>query len=140
MDIVTNQTTYHPNEGIYTFLNPAMLYEGRGEGIWKIRDELAKLGKMAPEFKVIGDGPATFYARISLTPAKTKDVKRKKLDELISTKKELTTTEVMKKCGVSRVTAISLLNELVKQGILEHSGTTKTSKYLVKIIREEQRV
>lgn len=131
-EIVVNQTTYHPNEGIYTFLNPAQLYEGRGEGIWKIKEELAKLGKVAPEFKVIGDGPSAFYARISLTPAKTKDVKRKKLEELINSKKELTTSDVMKKCNVSRVTAIHLLNELVEQQVLEHQGTTKTSKYLVK--------
>jgi ATP-dependent DNA helicase RecG len=137
-EILANQTTYHPNEGIYTFLNPAQLYEGRGEGIWKIKEELAELGKTAPEFKVIGDGPSAFYARISLTPAKIKDVKRKKLAELISSRKELTTSDVMKKCDVSRVTAITLLNELVKQQILEHQGTTKTSKYLVKIFQQRK--
>ncbi|MBI4173346.1 MAG: hypothetical protein HY519_01370 [Candidatus Aenigmarchaeota archaeon] len=131
-DILASQTTYHPNEGIYTFLNPALLFEGRGEGIWKIKEELSKLGKMAPEFKVVGDGPSTFYARISLSPAKKKDVKRKKLDELVASRKELTTSDVMVKCSVSRVTAITLLNELVKQGILVHQGTTRTSKYLVK--------
>ncbi len=131
-DIQASQTTYHPNEGVYTFLNPALLYEGRGEGIWKIKEELAQLGKVAPEFKVIGDGPSMFYCRISLSPAKAKDLKRKKLGELIASRREITALDVMKRCGVSRVTAIKLLGELVKQQVLEHVGVTKTSKYLVK--------
>ena len=132
MDILTYHTTYHPNEGIYTFLNPAQLYEGRGEGIWKIREELEKLGKSAPEFKVIGDSPSVFYVRISISPAKAKDVKRHKLEELISKREEITTSEVMKHLKVSRVTAIKFLNKLTEQGHLEHQGSTKTSKYVVK--------
>lgn len=135
-EILTTHTTYHPNEGIYTFLNPAQLYEGRGEGIWKIREELEKLGKVGPEFKVIGDAPATFYARISLSPAKTKDIKRQKLELLIAKKKEITTNEVIRNLKVSRVTAINLLKKLVDQGKLEHQGSTKTSKYIVKQPKE----
>ena len=132
-DILASHIPYHPNEGIHKFLNPAGLYEGRGEGIWKMREELEKLGKSAPEFKVIGDAPSMFYVRISLTPAKTKDVKRHKLVELVSKKEEITTSEVMKRLNVSRVTAITRLNELVKQGILEHQGSTRSSKYVVKL-------
>ena len=135
-EIQASQTTYHPNEGIYTFLSPAQLYEGRGEGIWKIREELAKLGKTAPEFKVIGEGPSTFYARISLTPARSKDVKRKKLEELILSKKEITTTEVMNKLKVSRVTAIDLMKTFVNQGILEHQGSTRSSRYISKLFNQ----
>lgn len=132
MEIQASQTTYHPNEGIYTFLNPTQLYEGRGEGIWKMREELRKLGKVAPQFKVIGDAPSAFYARVSLSPEKAKDVKRQKLEELLSGRKEITTSEVMRRLKVSRVTAIGLLNGLVEQGRLEHQGSTKTSKYLVR--------
>ncbi len=131
-DILSMQTTYHPNEGIYTFLNPALLYEGKGEGIWKIKGELAKLGKAAPEFKVIGEAPSVFYVRITLSPAKSKDVKRQKLEALISKKSEITTSEVMRYLKVSRVTAIHMLNELASQNKLEHSGSTRSSKYLVK--------
>jgi len=131
-DIVANQTTYHPNEGIYTFLNPAQLYEGRGEGIWKIREELEKRGMVAPEFKVIGEGPSAFYAKISLTPARAKDLKRKKLEELITSRTEIKTSDVMKKLKVSRVTAISMLKELVEQQKLEHEGGGRSSKYRVK--------
>ena len=131
-EIMASQTTYHPNEGIYTFLNPAQLFEGRGEGVWKIREELQKLGKVAPEFKVIGEGPSSFYVRISITPARAKDLKRKRLTDLITTKKEITTSDVMEKLQVSRVTAINFLKELVDQGILEHQGSTRSSKYIVK--------
>jgi len=131
-DILETQTTYHPNEGIYTFLNPAQLYDARGEGIWKIREELEKLGKVAPEFKVIGDTPSTFYVRISLSPKGAKDVKRQKLEELISKRKTITSSEVMKLLKISRVTAITLLKDLAKRGMIEHQGSTKTSKYIVK--------
>ncbi|MBI2672426.1 winged helix-turn-helix domain-containing protein, partial [Candidatus Woesearchaeota archaeon] len=34
--------------------------------------------------------------------------------------------------GVSRVTALRMLNKLVEEGLLEHEGTTKTSKYKIK--------
>jgi len=132
LEIQASQTTYHPNEGIYTFLNPALLYECLGEGIWKIREELEKLGKTAPEFKVIGDTPSTFYARISLSPAKIKDVKRQKLEELIAKKKVITTSDVMKHLKVSRVTAIGLLKKLFERNLLDHQGSTKTSRYMVK--------
>lgn len=131
-DILATHTTYHPNQGIYAFLNPAQLYEGRGEGIWKIREELQQLSIAPPEFRVIGDVPSTFYAKIGLTRARTKDVKRAKLNSLLSNHKEITSSEVMKALHVSRVTAISMLNSFVRQGILEHSGQTRTSKYLVK--------
>ena len=130
--LLTTHTTYHPNEGIYTFLNPTQLYEGRGEGIWKIREELERLRKAAPEFKVIGDVPSTFYAKINLAPAKTKDVKMAKLHTLLLKHKEITSSHVMKQLNISRVTAISMLNRLVEQGVLDHSGHTKTSKYVVK--------
>jgi predicted HTH transcriptional regulator len=132
-DIQAHQATYHPNEGIYTFLSPAKLYEGRGEGIWKIRAEMERLGKTAPEFKVIGDAPSTFYARVSLTPARAKDVKLQRLEALLSKKKEITTTDVMKHLKVSRVTAINLLKRMVEQGRLEHQGSTRTSRYTVKV-------
>ncbi|MGH2639184.1 MAG: ATP-binding protein, partial [Rhabdochlamydiaceae bacterium] len=135
-DIMASQTTYHPNEGIYTFLNPAQLFEGRGEGIWKMREELQKLGKVAPEFKVIGAGPSSFYARISLTPAKSMDVKRRRLSELTARQNEITTSEVMKKLNVSRVTAINLLKELVVQGVLEHQGYRRGSKYIVRLVSQ----
>ncbi len=131
-ELLATHTTYHPNEGIYTFLNPTQLYEGRGEGIWKIREELERLRKATPEFKVIGDVPSTFYAKIPLTLAKSKDVKIAKLHSLIVKNKEITSSQVMKQLNVSRVTAINMLNRLVEQGVLDHSGHTRTSKYLVK--------
>lgn len=132
LDIQASRATYHPNEGLYTFLNPAQLYEGRGEGIWKMKEELERLGKKTPEFKVIGETPSTFYAKISLSPAKAKDVRFQKLEELIARKNELTTTDVMKHLQVSRVTAIGLLKKLVEQNRLEHRGATRASKYLVR--------
>lgn len=130
-EILSTQAPYHPNEGIYTFLNPALLYEGRGEGIWKIREELDKLGKVAPEFVVIGELPSTFYLRISLSPSRKKDARMRKLMKLLSHKSEITTSEVMKVLNVSRVTAITLLNKLVEQNMLEHTGSARSSKYLV---------
>lgn len=131
-DILSNHSTYHPNEGIYTFLNPKFLYEGRGEGIWKIKGELERLRKIAPEFKVIGDTPSSFYVKIGLTSNISKDVKMKKLYSIIQKDKTITSSKVMKQLGVSRVTAISMLNKLTKEGFLYHEGTTKTSKYLVR--------
>ena len=136
-EIQSLQTRYHPNEGIYTFLNPALLYEGRGEGIWKIRQEMEKLGMRQPEFKLIGDSPSSFYVRINLTPAKAKDIKRKKLYSLLEKRNTLTTTDVMKQLKVSRVTAIKLLAHLVDTGHLEHSGNTRTSKYTKKEKKSE---
>ena len=132
LEILEAKTPYHPNEGIYTFLNPALLYEGRGEGIWKIREEMGRLGKTAPEFKVIGEAPSNFYVKISLNRGKAQDLKRQKLSRLISKRRELTTTEVMKHLNVSRVTSLKLLSEAVKAGLLEHEGNTKTSKYIVR--------
>ncbi|MBI2445676.1 hypothetical protein HYV43_04775 [Candidatus Micrarchaeota archaeon] len=131
-DIQNAQTTYHPNEGIYTFLNPALLYEGRGEGIWKIRTELERLGKTAPEFKVIGETPSTFYARISLNPAKKRDVRMQKLEAMMAKKKIITSSDVMKELKISRVTAISLLEKMAEKGRLEHQGSTRSSRYQVK--------
>jgi len=131
-DILASHTTYHPNEGLYTFLNPKQLYEGRGEGIWKIKEELARLRKIEPEFKVIGDSPSSFYVKISLSSKISKDIKMIRLFEMIKKSKEITSSNVMKYLGISRVTALRILNELVKEGLLEHEGTTKTSKYLVR--------
>lgn len=130
--LLATHTTYHPNEGIYTFLNPTQLYEGRGEGIWKIREELERLRKAAPQFKVIGDVPSTFYVKINMAPAKAKDVKTAKLHAILLKQKEITSSHIMKQLHISRVTAISMLNLLAEQGILEHAGHTKTSKYTVK--------
>lgn len=134
-DIMASQTTYHPNEGVYTFLNPALLFEGRGEGIWKIRDEMKKLGTVAPEFKVIGDGPSSFYVRISLSPARVMDARRNKLLDYIMQHYEFSTTEVMAKLGVSRATAIIMLNELVERGLLEHKGYRKSSVYISNVAK-----
>lgn len=131
-DIVANHSTYHPNEGLYTFLNPKFLYEGRGEGIWKIREELERLRRIAPEFKVIGDTPSSFYAKISLIASITRDVKMAKLSSMMKKNKKITSSKVMKQLGVSRVTAIKMLNRLVDEGLLYHEGTTKTSIYLVR--------
>ena len=131
-DMLLNHLTYHPNEGIYTFLNPKLLYEGRGEGIWKIKEELERLRRIAPEFKVIGDTPSSFYVKIGLAANITKDVKMAKLYSIIRKEKSITSSRVMKQLGVSRVTAINMLNRFVQEGTLIHEGTTKTSKYLVK--------
>ncbi|MBL7148221.1 MAG: hypothetical protein ISS82_05330 [Nanoarchaeota archaeon] len=131
-DILANHTTYHPNEGLYTFLNPKHLYEGRGEGIWKIKEELSRLRRLAPEFKVLGDTPSSFYVNISLIASITKDIKMAKLYSMIKGLKSLTSSKVMKQLGVSRVTAIRMLNRLVEEGFLYHEGNTKTSKYFVR--------
>ena len=82
-DILATHSTYHPNEGLYTFLNPKQLYEGRGEGIWKIKEELERLRKIEPEFKVIGDSPSSFYVKINLTQKIAKDVKMLRLTAMI---------------------------------------------------------
>ena len=47
--------------------------------------------------------------------------------------KTITSSDVMKHLGISRVTALKILNDLVATGLLSHEGTTKTSKYLVKV-------
>jgi len=133
-DILATHSTYHPNEGLYTFLNPKQLYEGRGEGIWKIREELERLRKIEPEFKVIGDSPSSFYVKINLTQKISKDVKMLRLASMIKKNEKITSSKVMKLLGVSRVTALKMLNKLVKEGLLEHEGTTKTSKYKLKRI------
>jgi len=134
-NIISNHLTYHPNEGIYTFLNPKLLYEGKGEGIWKIKEELERLRRIAPEFKVIGDTPSSFYVKISLIASISKDVKIAKLHSMIKNIKEITSSKVIKQLGVSRVTAIKMLNKLVDEGLLSHEGNTKTSKYFVKKIK-----
>lgn len=131
-EIQAANTTYHPNEGLYTFLNPVLLYEGRGEGIWKIREELRRMGKASPEFKVIGDSPSVFYARINLSPAKVREAKLLKLMSVIEKKGEMTSSDAMHLLNVSRVTAIKLLNSLVKIGTLQHEGNTRTSRYLLR--------
>lgn len=130
-DILANHSTYHPNEGLYTFLNPKHLYEGKGEGIWKIREELSRLRRLAPEFKVIGDTPSSFYVKISLVASITKDIKMAKLYSMIKNLKSITSSKVMKQLGVSRVTAIRMLNRMAEEGLLSHEGTTRTSKYYV---------
>ncbi|MBS3145593.1 putative DNA binding domain-containing protein [Candidatus Woesearchaeota archaeon] len=137
-DILATHSTYHPNEGLYTFLNPKQLYEGRGEGIWKIKEELERLRKIEPEFKVIGDSPSSFYVKINLTQKIAKDVKMLRLTAMIKKNEKITSSKVMKLLGVSRVTALNMLNKLVKEGILDHEGTTKTSKYKLKKIISSQ--
>ncbi|MBS3099285.1 putative DNA binding domain-containing protein [Candidatus Pacearchaeota archaeon] len=134
-DMILNHSTYHPNEGIYTFLNPKLLYEGRGEGIWKIKEELERLRRIAPEFKVIGDTPSSFYVKIELSSNISKNVKMAKLHSLIKKEKTITSSKVMKQLGVSRVTAINMLNIMVKEGFLSHEGATKTSKYTSRIMK-----
>ena len=132
IDIISNHSTYHPNEGIYTFLNPKFLYEGRGEGIWKIKGELERLRKVAPEFRVIGETPSYFYVKIGLTAKVSKNVKMAKLYSILKKEKTITSSKVMKQLGVSRVTAINMLNKMVEEGLLYHEGTTKTSIYSVR--------
>lgn len=131
-DILSNHTTYHPNEGIYTFLNSKRLYEGRGEGIWKIREELERLRKIAPEFKVIGDTPSSFYVKIAFASNISKDVKMAKLYSIVKKEKTITSSKIMNQLGISRVTAIKMLNRLKEEGLLYHEGTTKTSRYIVR--------
>ncbi len=134
-DMILNHSTYHPNEGIYTFLNPKLLYEGRGEGIWKIKEELERLRRIAPEFRVIGDTPSSFYVKIELSSNISKNVKMAKLYSMIKKEKTITSSKVMKQLGVSRVTAINMLNAMVNEGFLSHEGTTKTSKYTNRIMK-----
>ena len=55
-----------------------------------------------------------------------------RLYSMIKKDKIITSSKVMKYLGVSRVTALKILNELVDSNLLEHEGTTKTSKYMVK--------
>ncbi len=131
-DILLSHSTYHPNEGLYTFLNPKQLYEGRGEGIWKIKGELERLRKIEPEFKLIGDLPSSFYVKINLSPKIAKDIKKMKLYDMIKKDKLITSSKVMKYLNVSRVTAIKILNELVKENLIEHEGTTRGSRYFVR--------
>ncbi len=138
-DIRKYHGTYRPNEGLYKFLNSPQLYEARGEGIQKIIEEMEKLGKMGPEFKVIGDVPSSFYVRINLSPARAKDAKFQRLNRLLETRKSITTTEVMKRLSVSRVTAIHMLNDLVNQGILDHKGSRRSSYYIVKYYETGQK-
>jgi len=118
-DLLSSHSTYHPNEGIYTFLNSKQLYEGRGEGIWKIKEELERLRKIEPEFKVIGDSPSSFYVKINLTPKISKDVKMVKLVSLIKKNEIITSSKVMRYLDVSRVTALKMLNKLVEENLLE---------------------
>ena len=132
VDILSSHSTYHPNEGLYIFLNSKQLYEGKGEGIWKIREELERLRRIEPEFKVIGDSPSSFYVKINLIPKISKDVKMLKLVSIVRKNEIITSSKVMKYLGVSRVTALKMLNKLVKEDLLEHEGTTKTSKYSIK--------
>jgi len=131
-NMVLNHSTYHPNEGIYTFLNPKQLYEGRGEGIWKIKGELERLRRIAPKFMVLGDTPSSFYVKIGLIQNISKDVKMAKLYDMIKKRKVITSSDVIKQLKVSRVTAIRMLNDMVNEGFLNHQGSTKTSRYLVK--------
>ncbi|MDP3640456.1 MAG: ATP-binding protein [Nanoarchaeota archaeon] len=132
VDILATHSTYHPNEGLYTFLNSKNLYEGRGEGIWKIKEELEHLRKIEPEFRVIGDSPSSFYVKINLSQKISKDIKIMKLYSMIKKNETITSSRVMKYLGVSRVTALKMLNKLVEERLLEHEGTTKTSKYKLK--------
>ncbi len=55
-----------------------------------------------------------------------------KLFSMIKKNEKITSSKVMKYLGVSRVTALKMLNKLVEEGLLEHEGTTKTSKYKIK--------
>jgi hypothetical protein len=64
------------------------------------------LRRLAPEFKVTGEASSSFYVKISLIAS-------------IS----------------SRVTAIKMLNRLVKEGLLYHEGSIKTSKYFIRKIK-----
>ena len=96
---------------------------------------MKKLGTVAPEFKVIGDGPSSFYVRISLSPARVMDARRNKLLDYIMQHYEFSTTEVMAKLGVSRATAIIMLNELVERGLLEHKGYRKSSVYISNVAK-----
>ena len=88
--------------------------------------------KIEPEFKVIGDSPSSFYVKISLSQKISKDVKMIRLSSMIKKNEKITSSKVMKYLGISRVTALKMLNRLVKEGLLEHEGTTKTSKYKLK--------
>ncbi|MEW6748413.1 MAG: ATP-binding protein [Candidatus Micrarchaeota archaeon] len=133
-DIQSMHGHYHPNEGLYNFLAPAQLYEGRGEGIWKIKEEMRLLGKTAPEFKLIGDTPSVFYARIYLSAARAREARYNRLLSILSKRKTITTTQVMTLLNVSRVTALKMLNNLVDAGLLEHTGFARKSTYTVKNI------
>ena len=87
------------------------------------------------EIKVIGDTPSSFYVNISLIASITKDIKMAKLYSMLKDLKTITSSKVMSQLGVSRVTAIKMLNLLVEEGFLSHEGNTKTSTYFVRKIK-----
>ena len=133
VEIQATHGKYHPNEGIHHFLNPVHVYEGRGEGIQLMRAELEKIGKNPPAFSIIGIEPSVFLAKISLAPATARAAKLDRLHKIIREHKSVSTTIVMKRLKISRVTAIKLLNSLASQGVLVHEGSTRSSHYVLKV-------
>ena len=45
-------------------------------------------------------------------------------------KKKVSTTDVMKKCEISRPTAIYVLDEIVRKGVARHFGKRRNSHYV----------
>ncbi|MBS3069570.1 putative DNA binding domain-containing protein [Candidatus Micrarchaeota archaeon] len=123
--IISQGIPFHRNQGVYNFLRPVHQAEAAGQGIPIMKRELGRVGLTEPVI-------TTLYNIFHLKMGFGK--KEESLEERVIAygmgKKKLSTTDVMKKCEISRPTAIYVLDEIVRKGVARHFGKRRNSHYV----------
>jgi ATP-dependent DNA helicase RecG len=129
-----DRTPQHRNAVCYELLHDLGYGEGLGLGIRMIRNASRQMGLPDPEFYSLGD---TFRAVLynSRSTRKVRSVgyineRQKQALEYMSAKQRITSKEYSRMFGVSLPTAISDLNELIKQGKVRRVGRFRSAYYV----------
>lgn len=117
----------HRNPQLYEFLRMEGFGEGAGQGIAIMREEMAKEGLPEPKFQTLMD--LFVVALYSIREKKPRTGEFAGIMELAK-KGPVTSSSVMAHLGVSRPTAIRILAEMEKAGMLVHTGRGRSSRYM----------
>ncbi len=123
----------HRNPLCYKLLQDLGLGEGLGTGVPKIIKLCRQSGLPDPDFNNLGDAfQLIFYGPLSNKPRRPVESENPRQQQALAYAKaheRIRTTDLIKLTGVSSPTAISDLNELVKQGKLRKVGKYRGAYY-----------
>jgi len=119
--------TYLRNPAIYKLFREADYIEKLGTGIISIFDSYEKYGLEEPKILEGENFVKTILPRILQKKTSKKEVNFMK--ELFVISSEISIEDICKILGVSRQTTSRKMNQLIKQGLVERVGKTRSTRY-----------
>lgn len=122
--------SYIRNRVVCTLARRMGLIEKRGTGIKLMQDAMADFGLPAPVFE---EGSQWFKVTLSMMP-KEKQASAMNYQELIlemiEKAPEISSSDVCSRLGVSKVTAVRLLGQLITRGLIKKVGRGPKTRYV----------